>query len=69
MIVRAQTTQLTRETRFRRRLRLDTYGHYPKHAEAIRRWREQRQASGIRMAFIAGRTPPASGSAQPSRCP
>jgi hypothetical protein len=31
-----------RETRFRRRLRLDTYGHYPKHAEAIRAWREQR---------------------------
>ena len=34
--------QLARETRFRRRLRLDTYGHYPKHAEAIRAWREQR---------------------------
>jgi hypothetical protein len=30
----------TRETRFRRRLRLDTYGHYPKHAKAIRAWRE-----------------------------
>ena len=29
-----------RETRFRRRLRLDTYSHYPKHAEAIRRWRK-----------------------------
>lgn len=29
----------TRETRFRRRLRLDTYGHYPKHARAIRDWR------------------------------
>ena len=28
-----------RETRFRRRLRLDTYGHYPKHATAIRSWR------------------------------
>jgi len=27
------------ETRFRRRLRLDAYGHYPRHAEAIRRWR------------------------------
>jgi len=27
------------ETRFRHRLRLDTYGHYPKHAGAIRRWR------------------------------
>lgn len=28
-----------RETRFRRRLRLDTYGHYPIHARAIREWR------------------------------
>jgi hypothetical protein len=28
----------TRETRFRRRLRLDTYGHYPHHARAIRKW-------------------------------
>jgi hypothetical protein len=32
---------LTRETRFRRRLRLDTYSHYPKHAKAIREWRER----------------------------
>jgi hypothetical protein len=32
--------QIARETRFRRRLRLDTYSHYPKHAEAIREWRE-----------------------------
>ncbi|MGH9320596.1 MAG: DinB family protein [Vicinamibacteria bacterium] len=43
-IERAPEEQLIRETRFRRRLRLDTYGHYPKHAEAIRRWREQRLA-------------------------
>jgi hypothetical protein len=28
--------------RFGRRLRLDTYGHYPKHAQAIRDWRERR---------------------------
>jgi DinB family protein len=34
--------QATGDTRFRRRLRLDTYGHYPKHARAIRTWREQR---------------------------
>jgi hypothetical protein len=33
--------QFERETRFRRRLRLDTYGHYPKHAEAIQKWRER----------------------------
>jgi hypothetical protein len=32
-----------RETRFRRRLRLDTYSHYPKHADAIRRWRARRE--------------------------
>jgi hypothetical protein len=36
--------QLAGDTRFRRRLRLDTYGHYPIHAEAIRQWR--RQTSG-----------------------
>jgi hypothetical protein len=29
-----------RETRFRRRLRLDTWSHYPIHAAAIRKWRE-----------------------------
>lgn len=34
---------LTQETRFRRRLRSDTYSHYPKHAKAIRRWREQQK--------------------------
>ena len=36
--------QFIRETRFRHRLRLDTYSHYPKHAEGIRKWREQRSA-------------------------
>jgi DinB superfamily len=34
--------QLASNTRFRRRLRLDTYGHYPGHAAAIRRWRDRR---------------------------
>jgi hypothetical protein len=29
------------ETRFRHRLRLDTYSHYPLHAKAIREWRER----------------------------
>jgi hypothetical protein len=29
------------DTPFRHRLRLDTYSHYPKHAEAIRKWRRQ----------------------------
>jgi hypothetical protein len=31
----------TRETRFRHRLRLDTYSHYPIHAKAIREWRDR----------------------------
>ena len=34
--------QFTRDTRFRRRLRLDTYGHYPIHTNAIREWRQRR---------------------------
>ena len=34
--------QITTETRARRRLRLDTYSHYPIHTKAIREWREQR---------------------------
>lgn len=40
----APACQFTRESRARRRLRLDTYGHYPKHAEAIRDWRQRRSA-------------------------
>jgi len=44
LIQRTPEEQFARETRFRRRLRLDTYHHYPQHAEAIRRWREQRRA-------------------------
>ena len=53
----APETQLTGETRFRRRLRLDTYGHYPKHARAIRAWRERRLA-GPAVARVASRLPP-----------
>ena len=42
--VRAAPEELyTRETRFRRRLRLDAYGHYPLHARAIRDWRRRSQ--------------------------
>lgn len=41
-IQHAPEEQFIHETRFRRRLRLDTYGHYPKHAQAIRKWRVQR---------------------------
>jgi uncharacterized protein (TIGR03083 family) len=33
--------QFGRETRFRRRLRLDTYSHYPEHTRMIWEWREQ----------------------------
>jgi uncharacterized protein (TIGR03083 family) len=40
-IAGAPDDELTRETRFRRRIRLDTYGHYPHHAVAIREWRER----------------------------
>lgn len=32
--------QFIKETRFRRRVRLDTYGHYPEHTRAICEWRE-----------------------------
>jgi Mycothiol maleylpyruvate isomerase N-terminal domain len=38
---RAPAAPDAREARFRRRLRLDTYGHYPEHVEAIRRWRRR----------------------------
>ncbi len=38
--------QLGSETRFRRRLRADTYSHYPKHAKAIREWRA-RERTGL----------------------
>lgn len=31
--------QIATETSFRRRLRLDTYSHYPEHARAIQAWR------------------------------
>jgi len=35
------TELFTVESRFRRRLRLDTYSHYPIHTRAICAWREQ----------------------------
>jgi hypothetical protein len=34
--------EIAGETRFRRRLRLDTYGHYPKHGRAVLAWRTRR---------------------------
>jgi len=44
---------ITREARFRRRLRLDAYGHYPKHARAIRLWRQRHllDASSVQHIF------------------
>jgi hypothetical protein len=46
LIEHAPAEQMAGDTRFRRRLRLDAYGHYPKHALAIRRWRERRSTIG-----------------------
>jgi len=40
----APEEQFTRETRFRRRLRLDTYSHYPIHSNAIQKWRRGRSS-------------------------
>lgn len=34
-------SEFTTETKFRRRLRLDTYSHYPEHTKMIRVWRER----------------------------
>ena len=42
----APDAQLNREARFRRRLRLDTYGHYPKHAAGIWSHRSARRRYG-----------------------
>jgi DinB superfamily len=38
-IQNAPADEIAGETRFRRRLRLDTYGHYPKHGRAVLAWR------------------------------
>lgn len=43
--------QLIGETRFRHRLRLDTYSHYPLHAEAIRQWRHRISANEFHLTF------------------
>jgi len=34
--------QIVTETRFRRRIRFDSYAHYPEHTEAILEWRERK---------------------------
>lgn len=43
-VERAPEIAVIGDTRFRRRLRLDAYGHYPKHERAIRTWRARRLA-------------------------
>jgi len=45
-IERVPEEQFVRETPFRHRLRLDTYSHYPLHAEAIRAWRSRGSSRG-----------------------
>ncbi len=42
-IVSIPEDQLRAGSRCHRRLRLDTYGHYPQHAEAIREWRSDEE--------------------------
>ncbi len=42
----APEDQLTGDARFLRRLRLDTYGHYRLHSEAIRKWRARSRSCG-----------------------
>ena len=41
LVRRLPEEQIATETRCRRRLRLDTYGHYAVHARAIRAWRQR----------------------------
>ena len=38
-VAAAPEEQFTTDTRFRRRIRLDAYGHYPIHTRAISEWR------------------------------
>ena len=41
LIDRTPDELLASQTRFRRRLRVDTYAHYPEHTDMIRAWRER----------------------------
>ena len=43
--------QVIGKTRFRHRLRLDTYSHYSLHAEAIRQWRQRISANELHLTF------------------
>lgn len=42
-IAAAPDELITTDTRFRRRIRLDSYSHYPIHTEAILEWRRREQ--------------------------
>jgi hypothetical protein len=42
----AADEQFMEETRFRHRLRMDTYSHYPIHARAIQEWRQTMSDGG-----------------------
>jgi hypothetical protein len=48
LIEQTPDEQFTSDTPFRHRLRLDTYGHYPKHTTAIVQWRERRAGFQLR---------------------
>ena len=45
-LARAPEQLFVREGRFRRRLRLDTYGHIPEHTRQVRSWRRARSLGG-----------------------
>lgn len=45
LVREAPDEEIVRETRFRRRLRFDSYRHYSEHAEMIRAWREEAPGS------------------------
>ena len=47
-VQRVPESECGSDTRFRRRLRLDTYGHYAVHTRAIRAWRERRSQERAR---------------------
>jgi hypothetical protein len=46
LVQREPGARFAPDTRARRRLRLDTYGHYPEHGRAIRAWRARVAAPG-----------------------
>jgi hypothetical protein len=49
LVQRVPDAECDSDTRFRRRLRLDTYGHYAVHTRAIRTWRERRAQAPARV--------------------